>query len=254
MKAVLTQHEVLFVIVVFLGSAVVLAYMWHIAERDWQPEDFTIKQCLWLVIFQFAAVDYNGLAPKSDVGTLMGIVVITWGLIIISLLVNVIFNSVVLASYEGWALDWLAQYELCELERHAAAQVLKTWWRQKMAGKKGQVDDTQYNIRLVQQYKYLREVSFKVNTNSGEGASDPITEAQAKMKNDLQLLIAKLDQGTGTLGSPPEGQQEGSASMGDRTANISNRVQELENSIDAILTQTKEVYEKTTGRPAPEAP
>merc|ERR1711998_51392 len=164
MKAVMINYEALFVAVVYGGSVIVLAYMWHVAERDWQPEDFTFKQCVWLVIFQLAACDYNGLSPKSEIGVLMGVVVVCWGLVIISMLVNVIFNAVVLSSYEGWAIDWLDQYELCETQRAASADVLKLWWQYKMHRKNGgspsdgedQTHEAQYIINLVQKYKYLR--------------------------------------------------------------------------------------------------
>lgn len=259
LKAVMINYEALFVAVVYGGSIVVLAYMWHVAERDWQPEDFTFKNCVWLVIFQLAACDYAGLAPKSDIGVLMGVVVVVWGLVIISMLVNVIFNTVVLSSYEGWAIDWLDQYELCEKRREASAQVLKTWWQYKMSKKGGsgastsRMDEASYIINLVQQYKYLREVTYQVGTNSGERASDPVAESQAKMKSDLQLLIAKMHSPSDV--DSGEAQVQGSSiSMGDRTAALGQRVEALESALEVILAQTKEVFTKTMGRAPPEPP
>merc|ERR1711990_506549 len=123
----------------------------------------------------------------------MSLIVIVWGLIIISMLVNVIFNIVMLSSYEGWAIDWLDQYELCEEERDAAAQVLKVWWQQKLdIKKKGQKDDPNadaaFTITLVQGYKKLREISFMVNRNNPDQNADPITELQVGMKADLRIL------------------------------------------------------------------
>lgn len=201
----------------------------------------------------------EGLAPKSDIGVLMGVVVVVWGLVIISMLVNVIFNTVVLSSYEGWAIDWLDQYELCEKRREASAQVLKTWWQYKMSKKGGsgastsRMDEASYIINLVQQYKYLREVTYQVGTNSGERASDPVAESQAKMKSDLQLLIAKMHSPSDV--DSGEAQVQGSSiSMGDRTAALGQRVEALESALEVILAQTKEVFTKTMGRAPPEPP
>lgn len=253
MKAVMIQHEVLFVAVTYVGSVFVLAYMWHVSERDWQPEDFTFKQCVWLVIFQLAACDYNGLAPKSQIGTLMGMIVVCAGLIIISMLVNVIFNAVVLKKYEGWAVDWLDQFELCEKQQEASADVLKLWWRYKMGRKKGgndsangKKDEAQYIIHLVQKYKYLREVTFQVSTNSGD-AADPVAEQQAQMKSDLSTLVSKMYQPV----DPPEGSAgEASAgiSMNDRADALTGRVKELEETTNVVLAQTREVFQKMMGR------
>jgi len=255
MKAVMIQREALFVFVVYFGSVFVLGYMWHVSERDWQPEDFTLKQCIWLVVFQLCACDYNGLGPKSEIGTLMGLLVISWGLIIISMLVNVIFNAVVLSSYEGWAVDWLDQYELCETQHEASADVLKLWWKYKMNRRKGgdsaaaaKNDEAQYIIQLVQKYKYLREVTFQVATNSGD-AADPVAEQQAQMRTDLNVLMSKMHGAT-----DPDGAADGAAaaiSMNDRTEALNARVVELEETAGVVLAQTREVFEKMMGR-APE--
>jgi len=255
MKAVMVQHEVLFVAIIYAGSVFVLGYMWHVSERDWQPEDFTFKQCIWLVVFQLCAVDYNGLAPKSDVGTLVGLLVICWGLVVISMLVNVIFNAVVLSSYEGWAIDWLDQYELCESQRDASAKVLKTWWQHKMNRKKGissggdsKMDDAQYIIRLVQNYKHMRETTFQVSTNSGDQACDPVAESQVKMKADLQQLVSKLHVAQVEEATPTQVQP--GVNLNDSTKALHERVQRLERSLELVLSQTKAVFQKTMGRPA----
>jgi len=268
LKANMVLHEGVFVAITYISSLVILGYIYHCGERDWQPETYTYINTIWLVGFQFAAVDFNGMAPISEFGTFVSVMVIVWGLIIISMLVNVIFNTVMLSSYEGWAIDWLAQYELCEDERQAAADVLSHWWNHKLEiQKKGAKQDdgtgeATYTIKLVQNFKKLREISYMVNRNNPDANADQMTELQVGMKADLRNLAEKMlgqedaksaldEEDTKAEGAPI--MLDGSDfSAYDRTSMLASRVTQMEQTQAAVLAKVEQIYTTQKGQPPPQ--
>merc|ERR1711934_542078 len=272
-KANMTLHEGVFVAVTYFSSLVVLGYIYHCGERDWQPEKYTYVNTIWLVGFQFAAVDFNDMAPVSEFGTVMSLIVIVWGLIIISMLVNVIFNIVMLSSFEGWAIDWLDQYELCEEERDQASKVLKHWWVHKLnIKKKGPPKDdptaeASYTLALVQMYKKLRDITFMVERNNPDANADPVTELMVGMKGDLRNLASKLlgaedaaladdepedGEGNGDAAPPTINLAQPAVPVYEQAGILANRVVAMEETQGAILRNVKRIYERQRGQPPPE--
>jgi len=253
------------------SSLIVLGYIYHCCERDWQPEVFTLVNCIWLTAFNFAAMDFNSMSPMSEFGTLVAMMVIVWGLIILSMLVNVIFNAVVLTSYEGWAIDWLNQYELCEEERQASAEVLALWWNQKQevklkgAKQDGGESEAAYLIRLVRSYKKLREVSYLINRNNPDANVDPMTEIMINMKDDLRGLAEKMlgqedakiaDDEPDPVALPiPEDTSQfiiPEMSVVEQTAAMAARVAQMEEVQSTVLRKIEQLYEQQKGTPPPQ--
>lgn len=265
MKANMTLHEGKFVAIIYFSSLIVLGYIYHCCERDWQPESFTFINCIWLVAFQFAAMDFNNMGPMSQYGTIVAALVIIWGLIILSMLVNVIFNCVVLTSYEGWAIDWLAQYELCEEERKASAKLLAHWWTEKLEIKQkgAKQDDGQseasYLIQLVQLHKGVREVSYLIARNNPDANIDPMTELQIGMKGDLRTLAEKMlgeedaQLADDEIPEPTGGINIGPASVYEQALGMSSRVERIEEVQNTVLRRVEELYQRTKGQPPPPA-
>jgi len=271
MKANMTIHEGVFVAITYFSSLIVLGYIYHCCERDWQPEVFTLVNCIWLTAFNFAAMDFNSMSPMSEFGTLVAMMVIVWGLIILSMLVNVIFNAVVLTSYEGWAIDWLNQYELCEEERQASAEVLALWWNQKQevklkgAKQDGGESEAAYLIRLVRSYKKLREVSYLINRNNPDANVDPMTEIMINMKDDLRGLAEKMlgqedakiaDDEPDPVALPiPEDTSQfiiPEMSVVEQTAAMAARVAQMEEVQSTVLRKIEQLYEQQKGTPPPQ--
>jgi hypothetical protein len=196
--------------------------------------------------------------------------VIVWGLIILSMLVNVIFNIVVLTPFEGWAIDWLDQYELCEQEREEAAAVLGLWWQYKLDLKKkgGKVSDdgaaeTQYVIKLVQCYKKLRETSYMIDRNDTQMNSDEMTEIQVGIKEDLKKLTAQLAGAKEAAVADDEddlGAEEPTSDLleplSDRVATLSSRLVAFDEMQTATLSNINKLYGKdlTDKQPPPAQP
>merc|ERR1719161_2467102 len=76
-----------------------------------------------------AAMDYGSMGVQSEFGAFVCMMVVVWGLILLSMLVAVVFELVVISSYEGWAIGWIAQMELLQQERDRASSVIGLWYK-----------------------------------------------------------------------------------------------------------------------------
>jgi len=271
MKANITLHEGTTTACLYFGSLFVLAYIYHVGERDWQPETYTYVNCIWLTAFQFAAMDFNAMSPISEFGTFVSVMIVVWGLIILSMLVNVIFNGVMLTSFEGWAIDWVGTYELCEEERKCAAATLAHWWNRKIEIQKrgAKADDggseATYIIKLVQLFKKMRDVSFMVNRNNPHANADEMTELQVGMKKDLRDLAEKmLGQEDAQIADDEEKEGaeaapaatvllDGDGSVYERSSLLAARVTQMEQTQEAVLRRVEAIYEAQKGAPPPPA-
>lgn len=212
MKTAYLKHTAVMVAILAGGSILILAYMAHVAERDWQPEQFAYKNCVWYVTFFVAAMDYGSMGPKSQFGTGVSVLVVSWGLILLSMAIGVIFESASLSSYEVWAIDWLKQCELLEHEREVASGMITSWWRFKQAtknqraGKKQAGDEkyseTMYKLNAVKKYKLLMEIQFKIERAGGGDPGIPqpalTTEAAITLSGSAREIRTHVEQGDGT--------------------------------------------------------
>jgi len=123
------QKEAQAIVTLLCFGVFVLTYMTWVSERDYQPEAFDYKSCFWFTVFQIVLAGYRGMAAKTTFGMCVSLLVVFFGIIILSLSIAVIFNSVDLSANESWAMDWLREYTLKEKERNAATDYLASWWR-----------------------------------------------------------------------------------------------------------------------------
>merc|ERR1712028_68401 len=205
MKTAYIKHTAVMVAALGGGSILILAYMMHCAERDWQPEQFSYKNCVWYVVFFVAAMDYGSMGPKSQFGTGLAVLIVSWGLILLSMAIGVIFESATLSSYEVWAIDWLKQCELLEQERAVAADMLRAWFKYKksvktqLAGKQGneKFSETVYKLNSVKEYKLLMEIQFKIERCGGGDAGIPqpvlTTEAALSLSDAAKEIRAQVE-------------------------------------------------------------
>jgi hypothetical protein len=206
-KTAYLKHTAVTVAILAGGSILMLAYMAHVAERDWQPEQFAFKNCVWYVTFFVAAMDYGSMGPKSQFGTGVSVLIVSWGLILLSMAIGVIFESASLSSYEVWAIDWLKQCELLEQERIVAADMLTSWVRHKKSMKnqrEGQekYSETMYKLNAVKKYKLLMEIQFKIERAGGGDAGIPqpkrTTEAAITLSDSAKEIRAHVEQDDGS--------------------------------------------------------
>merc|ERR1712118_126072 len=124
------------------------------------------------------------MGPKSQFGTAVAIFVVSWGMVLLSMFVSVVFECAAISSYEAWAIDWLKQSELLEQEREAAADVLASWWKYKLAIKnrlkqqeagkpQDNYSEAYFQLSAIKKYKLLSEIQYKVARAGGGDAGMP---------------------------------------------------------------------------------
>jgi hypothetical protein len=230
------------------GSILILAFMSHCAERDIQPEQFTFMRCVWWVTFMTAAMDFDNMGVQSEFGKIMCMLVVSWGLILLSMFISVIFEIVNVSSYEGWAYSWLNQSELHHKQRNAASSVIANWFRFHKARRMNDIkygvgavpkerltsQETGYAMNCIKKSKQLKEVQYLLDRAEGKSPDDA-AEAGVSLSDNLKLLKQA------TIGGGPD---EKSGSMVANTFDMRNRVRKMEATQQAILEKVSQLYLK----------
>merc|ERR1712196_490780 len=120
--------------------------------------------------------------------------------ILLSMLVAVVFELVVISSYEGWAIGWIAQMELLQQERDRASSVIGLWYKMQKAtwerekGAKLHTNnpnaigpETAHAINMVKRYKQLKEVQFKLKRAEGD-YGDAVAESGVSLSDKMANL------------------------------------------------------------------
>lgn len=231
------------------GSILCLAFMAHCAERDIQPQVFTFGRCVWWVIFMTAALDFDSMSVQSEFGQVMAMMVVVWGLVLLSMFISVCFALVAPSSYEAWAYSWLNQSELIYKERDAASGVLANWFRFHRARR---MNDVKYGVgnttkerltssemgfamNCIKGFKRLKEVQYLLDRSQGKMPGDPV-ESGVTLSDNLEILKEA------TIGSGSEENPDGS--MVKQNFELRNRVQRMEEQQGAILEKVSQLYLK----------
>jgi hypothetical protein len=240
----------------FIGgvSILMLAYMAHAAERDWQPEQFTFFRCIWWVLYMTAAMDFDSMGVQSEFGKIMAVLVVVWGLILLSMFVSVVFELVNISSYEGWAYQWLNQMELLQQERDKASSVIAMWFKYQKArievdekyGKDTRAraevvgKETAYAVNMINKLKELRELRYLLQR--AEGTDGGPAEAGVSLSDKLRVLKDT------TIG---KGADESSVSAIQANFELRDRARRLEESQAEILTKMTQLCGKFGLQAAP---
>jgi len=162
------HREALSVFTLLFAGTVILTYCTYVSERDYQPKIFTLKASMWFTVFQTLLCGFNGMAAYTTFGQYVSLGVVFFGIIVLSLAIAVVFNSVALSANESWALDWLREYTLKEKEKNAATDYLAYWWR--YLAVKGATDMPPDEQRRLQSEYYSSSVAMfnKMSGHSGE--------------------------------------------------------------------------------------
>ena len=153
------KKEALSVFTLLAFGTVILTYMTWVSERDYQPSIFTLKASFWFTIFQSLLCGFNGMAALTTFGQYVSLLVIAFGVVVLSLAIAVVFNTIALSANESWALDWLRDYTLKEKELNAATDYLAYWWRYLAVRSSGDTEMPPDEKRKLQAEYYSKSVS-----------------------------------------------------------------------------------------------
>jgi len=230
------HREALSVFTLLFLGVVILTYCTWVSERDYQPKIFTFKSSMWFTIFQCLLCGFNGMAAYTQFGQWVSLIVMFFGIVVLSLAIAVVFNSVALSANESWALDWLREYTLKEKERNAATDYLAYWWR--YLAVKGSSEMPPDEQRRLQSEYYSSSVAMfnKMSGHSGELAQmedfglDTALEDAMKNARLVKALKRKV------LGQTDEGDEtlDGSATVAS-IASLENKVNAMETTQNRVL-------------------
>jgi len=240
-KKLYLHKEALSVFTLLFGGALILTYCTWVSERDFQPKIFTLKASMWFTLFQCLLCGFNGMVPYTTFGHLVCLIILFFAIIVLSLAIAVVFNSVALSSNESWALDWLREYTLKEKERNAATDYLAFWWR--YLAVKGATDMPPDEQRRLQSEYYSSSVAMfnKMSGHSGELAQmedfgvDTALEDAMKNARLVKALKRKL------LGTTDEGEEPPDMNAITNMHSLEDRIASIEASQNRVLSLLNEI-------------
>merc|ERR1712216_433930 len=229
------HREALSVFTLLFTGVVILTYCTWVSERDYQPKIFTFKASMWFTIFQCLLCGFNGMAAYTQFGQWVSLIVMFFGIVVLSLAIAVVFNAVALSANESWALDWLREYTLKEKERNAATDYLAYWWR--YLAVKGSTDMPPDEQRRMQSEYYSSSVAMfnKMSGHSGELAQmddfglDSALEDAIKNAKLVRTLKRKL------LGHGEEGEEADGTDTAATLTAVDNRLTTVEQTQSRIM-------------------
>jgi hypothetical protein len=121
--------KIFFTFTILLFGTLVLAYSLMVCERDYDQDMWSVKHSIWYTLFNMLLCGYNGMFPVSVYGQYCLLILLIFGIIILSLAIEVIFGLMALDEHEQGPVDWLTNYQGKELETEAATAYLAYWWR-----------------------------------------------------------------------------------------------------------------------------
>jgi hypothetical protein len=222
-------------VILFMGIAI-LTYCTWVSERDYQPQIFTLKSSFWFTIFQCLLCGFQGMAAFTQFGQWVSLFVMFFGIIVLSLSIAVVFNSLTLSANESWALDWLREYALKEKERNAATDYLAYWWR--YLAVKGATDLPPDEQRRLQSEYYSNSVAMfnKMSGHSGELAQmedfgiNTALEDAIKSAKLVKAMKRKM------IGQVDDGEEAPTDATLDSITVLENRVSSMETTQNRVLT------------------
>ena len=202
------KKEAFSVFTMLATGSIILAYCVWVTERDYQPEVFTLKASIWFTVFQILMVGYNDMANLTQFGQWVALVIVFFGIAVLSLAIAVVFNAVSFTANESWAMDWLRDYQLKEAEEAAATDYLAHWWRYLSAKQDGNLPPDEARKKQNEHYTDSVRSFLKMSKTATElagyadlGDNRALEEAikSAKLVSALKKnLLGKTPEDTGS--------------------------------------------------------
>jgi hypothetical protein len=95
LRAIFKDSPFAFISTIFLLSVFIFAFLFRIAEYQiYKVSSFTMySDMAWMTIITMTSVGYGDYSPKTPLGRLMGALCVSWGVLIVSVMVVVMTNA-----------------------------------------------------------------------------------------------------------------------------------------------------------------
>jgi len=188
-------------------GTVIAAYSLMACERDYDLDMWSPVHSTWFTLFNMLLCGYGGMFPVSAYGQYVLLAVLIFGIVVLSLAIEVIFGLMALDEHEQKAVDWITEHQYKELETNAATAYLAFWWRYAaFAGdtpeKHGLTPDefqekkTELYRSAVMYFNEMRKQTAML-TNLESVADDSAAEDLEQAKKDLEVVHQSMMAKTG---------------------------------------------------------
>jgi hypothetical protein len=201
-----------FTATILCTGMVFFGYCLMVCERDYDIDMWSPVHSLWYVLFNMLLCGYGGMFPVSAYGQYVLLLVLIFGLVILSLAIEVIFGLMALDEHEQQAVDWIGEYQGRELETTAATAYLAYWWRyaafagdtpekHQLSSEEFQDKKTDLYRNAVMHFNEMRKQSALL-TNLESMAEDSAAEDLTQATEDLAVVHEVLSGQTGGAINP----------------------------------------------------
>ena len=102
MRSLFKENPFAFISVVFMGSVFIFSIAFRIAECEFISQ-YTVTaymNMLWMTVIAMTTVGFGDYTPITPLGRIVGILCMSWGVLIVSVMVAVLTNTLSLNSKE----------------------------------------------------------------------------------------------------------------------------------------------------------
>lgn len=162
--------------IVFFVSIFVFALGLRISERNLTIEDLkhagilgsqdleNLNNSIWLTIITMTTVGYGDFFPRTLIGRFIDVILVIWGIFIVSLMVVVLTNALDMDANETRALIVLNRLEAKKVIKEKAANLISTTFRKRQLIKS--FNREQDRIRKEEFKGKIKEINIKLNNYS----------------------------------------------------------------------------------------
>lgn len=132
LRSLFKEKPFSFIVIVFLTSIALFAYSFRVAEHDFLSQDMitAYSNVTWMTIITMTTIGFGDMSPKTPLGRFVASLCVTWGVLIVAIMVAVLTNTLSLNSQETQSLTILKRLKNKEEIKEAAELYLRhSLWR-----------------------------------------------------------------------------------------------------------------------------
>ena len=142
--------------------------------------------CIWCVLITLATTGYGDIYPKTQMGRITAMVICFWGMFIVSYFVVTLTNQLNFSDQEHKAYILLERLHHKEQLKIKAANVLRSSYLNKQAGKDNPEDKSK-RLRAIRIYR-MHSIEFQHQSRKCRSYQEQITDIDT-----LQKYIERVD-------------------------------------------------------------
>ena len=207
-KSLMNDDPIKVTMAMMLSGLFIGSFCFRVFERPLEADsgqDFSdYGNCMWLVLVTMTTVGYGDFYPSTLPGRIIGLVICIWGVLVISIMVITVNNTLKLEKDEEKALALYKRLDLREDLRNTAGAMLFCALRYKRVLRLFPGDSRvkniafckfQRSVRAFQEVKMRKKVMYKLNSaeDNIERRVNTISQQAKKYSESVDQIKAGLE-------------------------------------------------------------